>query len=126
MNAMIKTTKMLKSFFHVNSLKNFNNSVKRLVMQQARHAEYQALGSRVCTGLCVGGFSRLVVAMNLSKRICKFLARINARSTLDEITQIFEFDGEVDVVDHHVFRHGQHNGGEIQNAHHAAFDRKST
>src|ERR1039458_2973076 len=104
MNAMIKTTKMLKSFFHVNSLKNFNNSVKRLVMQQARHAEYQALGSRVCTGLCVGGFSRLVVAMNLSKRICKFLARINARSTLDEITRSEEHTSELQSLRHLVCR----------------------
>ena len=41
---------------------------------------------------------------------------------LDEVTEIFEFDGQVNVVDHDLLGNVQHDGRKIQNARHAAFD----
>jgi len=38
---------------------------------------------------------------------------------LREVAQVFQFDGEVDVVDHDFFRHGKHDGREVQDACHA-------
>ena len=38
----------------------------------------------------------------------------------DKITEIFEFDGQIDVVGHDVFGDGEDDGGEIQDAGHAA------
>ena len=38
------------------------------------------------------------------------------RSFLDEVTQVFQFDGEVDVVDHDLLGHGKDDRRKIQNA----------
>src|ERR1043166_5201128 len=39
---------------------------------------------------------------------------------LDEVAQIFKFNGEVNIVDHYFLRHVQHDGREVQDAHDAA------
>ena len=41
---------------------------------------------------------------------------------MDEIAQVFQFDGEIDVVHHDVFGDGQDDRGKIQNADDAALD----
>ena len=41
---------------------------------------------------------------------------------LNKVTQIFQFDGEIDVVDHHVFRHSEDDRRKIQYAHDAGLD----
>ena len=38
----------------------------------------------------------------------------NAPSLPDEVTQILQLNGEVHAVDHHVFRHIEHDGREVQ------------
>ena len=43
-------------------------------------------------------------------------AAARAGLTLNEVAQVFQFDGEVDIVDHHLFRHRENDGRKIQNA----------
>jgi len=45
------------------------------------------------------------------------------RSALNKIAEVFQLDGEVDVIDHHVLRHGEDAGREIQDARDARLDK---
>src|SRR5213079_2982256 len=49
-------------------------------------------------------------------------ARFPVRSVVNKVAEVFQFDGEIDVVDHHFLGHLQDERGEIQDAGDARFD----
>ena len=71
-----------------------------------------AKGTDLMTEFAFDGFSR----SQLRDLYIEVKARRRNNLFLREVAQVFQFDGEVDVVDHDFFGNGKHDGRKIQNA----------